>query len=85
MYCFDCLLERVGLNAESVGYRYFNFGGKAMYLAGFKELLSLSEEEVVFRLKNRQSIYIVGERLFLKEMDTEMVMITGEINSVEVR
>ena len=85
MYCFDCLLERAGLGVQGVGYRYLNFGGKVVYLAGFSELLSLSEEGVVFRLKNRQSISIMGEKLNLKEMDTEMVMITGEIKSVEVK
>ena len=85
MYCFDCLLERAGVGIQSGSYRYLNFGGKVVYLAGFSELLSLTEEGVVFRLKNRQSIFVFGEKLNLKEMDAEIVMITGEIKSIEVK
>ena len=85
MYSFDSLLDGSGLVSSGVQYRYMNFGGKAFYLAGFKEILLLSPECVVFRLKDRGQISISGENLSLQEMDTEMVMVTGVIRLVEVK
>ena len=85
MHSFDGLLDRVGILSASVDYRYFNFGGKALYLAGFSELLELSQEIVVFRLKGGKRITIKGYNLALSEMDKEIVIIVGKILIVEVQ
>ena len=85
MYKFDELLERAGLLSSSISYRYMNFGGKVVYLAGFKEILQLNSENIIFRLKDKGRISIMGEGLSIKEMDTEIVMVTGLIHTVEVQ
>lgn len=77
------LLSRVSLNAEDVGFRYLNLGGKVLYLIGFKSVVKFSSEEITVKINNSTLVTVSGSGLYIKEMDATSVMICGVIKAVE--
>lgn len=65
------------------GYNLVNINGKAIYVEGHKGLVSLSEETVRFKVKDK-IISVEGEFLKLKILSSVTLSITGEINSISI-
>ena len=64
-------------------YKIINLGGKALYVQGYKSIDKFSDISIILKIKNA-SIFIKGERLNIKELDSSCLFITGIIKSTEV-
>lgn len=71
MNCVDC----------SFNYRIVNLGGKCVYLEGFKSVINLSENEILFQVKNK-AVSVEGKDLKIKYLDKTTCVINGEISGV---
>ena len=65
------------------GYNIVNINGNAVYVEGQKGLVSLSDSQIIFKVKNK-IITVLGSNLSLKEMSLETLSIVGVINKIEV-
>lgn len=65
------------------GYNLVNINGKAIYVEGHKGLISLSNEMVRFRVKEKV-ISILGKNLKLKIMSSITLSVTGEIQNINI-
>lgn len=65
------------------GYNIVNINGNAVYVEGQRGLVSLSDSQIIFKVKNK-IITVLGSNLFLKEMSLETLSIVGVINKIEV-
>ncbi len=65
------------------GYNLVNINGKAIYVEGHKGLVSLSEQMVKFRVKDK-IISVEGEDLKLKILSSVTLSITGEIKNINI-
>ena len=77
------LLSQISLTSENIGFRYLNLGGRVLYLIGFKSVIKFSGTVITFKIDNTTIISVIGENLYIKEMDTNSAMICGWIKSVE--
>ena len=50
----------------------------------YKGIVVFSDKQMVFKLKNRKTLMIVGKELSIIEMDEASALIGGEIISLEV-
>lgn len=65
------------------GYNIVNLNGKAIYVEGHRGILSLSEEIISFRVKDK-IVSVLGKGMYLKMFSPNTLSITGEIKCVEV-
>ena len=65
-------------------YKIINIGGKALYVQGYKSIEKFSDINIVLKIKNG-SIFIKGEKLFVKELDSSSIYIVGTITGIEVQ
>ncbi len=71
----------IGCVADS--YRYYNLGGKAVYVENFKRINTFSSSEIILKLKQGM-IKIFGENLYIKELNKNSLLVWGIIKGVEV-
>ena len=64
-------------------YKFINFGGKKVYVQGFKNLLSFNEENIVLKVENAE-LTITGKTLKIEELGSSSILVCGEIVSVRV-
>lgn len=64
-------------------YNIVNMSGKAVYAEGQKGLLMLSDDQVMFKVKNK-IVSIYGKKLKLKDMTSQTLCVVGEIERIEV-
>ena len=64
-------------------YRYYNLGGKAVYVENFKRINTFSNSEIILKLK-KGMIKILGENLYIKELNKNSLLVWGTIKGVEV-
>ena len=64
-------------------YRYTNIGGKMIYLEGQRGIITLTNDEISFKLKNK-TFTIKGADLFIKYYDNNTALVYGSIVSVVV-
>ena len=64
-------------------YRYYNLGGKAVYVENFKRINTFSSSEIILKLKHGM-IKIFGENLYIKELNKNSLLVWGTIKGVEV-
>ncbi len=82
---FDEISKMTNLPLELInqGYRYVNFAGKSLYVAGYKKIIVLSKDEVVLKLpKGRMKV--VGQDMVIKDLNLSQLILVGKIISVEV-
>lgn len=65
------------------GYNLVNINGKAVYVEGHRGLVSLSDEMVRVRVKEKV-ISISGKNLKLKIMSSVTLSVAGEIQSIAI-
>lgn len=75
--------QMLGLKSlkEPFSYQIINFGGRAVYAEGFKNILSLTETEIVLGLKKGR-IVISGSDLMIEELEENTVAVKGVITAV---
>ena len=64
-------------------YRYYNLGGKVVYIENFVRVNTFSKTEIVLKLK-RGMIKVLGENLAIEELNKASLIIKGLIKGVEV-
>lgn len=82
---FDEISKMTNLPLDLInqGYRYVNFAGKSLYVAGYKKIIVLSKDEVVLKLpKGRMKV--VGQDMVIKDLNLSQLILVGKIISVEV-
>lgn len=62
-------------------YRYINIGGKLVYIEGQNGILSLSKEEISFKVRKKVCT-IKGSDLYIKYYDNSTAVVCGSIISV---
>ena len=77
------LLLVVGLVLSSATLAFANENEISVYVEGQKGLISLMEDQIVFRVKNK-IVSVYGKDLKLKEMSLGTLSISGEIDKIEV-
>ncbi len=80
---FSEIKEQLKLPDFDGGYNLVNINGKCVYVEGHKGLISISDNLVMFRVKNK-IISVYGEDLKLKILSSATLSIAGEISKVEV-
>lgn len=69
---------------NAFAYKIINLGGKTLYVQGYKSIDKFSNTSIILKIKNA-SIFIKGEKLSIKELDSSCLYVTGEIKSFEVQ
>lgn len=80
---FSEIKKELKLPEVDGGYNLVNINGKAVYVEGHKGLLSLAQEQVMFKVKGK-IVTVIGKDLKLKEMSSATLSICGEIEKIEV-
>ena len=79
---FMAEIEKLMNGAQcSLNYRVVNLGGKSVYIEGFKSVVSLTDTEMIFQLKNN-SVVVAGKNLKIKYLDKFTCVIEGAISGV---
>lgn len=78
---FDFFNELTDFKNVVNDYRYTVIGGEIIYVQGFKEIVSFSNEMVLLRL-NKNSLKIYGKNLIIKELNKTSISVNGKIDSV---
>ncbi len=82
MSFFSEAASMLGLDAAkiSAGYQFINYNGEAVYIEGFKRVVSISDAEMIFELKGGR-IVLKGEGLYVFLLESTTVIIKGKIVS----
>ena len=70
------------MTSTITGYKYVNLAGKLLYVQGYKDILSFSQEDVTLKLKDGE-LKIKGKNLNIKELNLNSIVIEGKIAIVE--
>lgn len=81
---FSDILEKSGLEISSVldGFRLINFSNRAVYLEGFLKVVTFENTNISFKMK-KGILKINGEDLVIKNLNTNTVLVCGNIGLVE--
>ena len=79
----ESVFSKLGFGDEITPYpfRYTVLGGKAAVIEGIKEILSLSDEEIVFSV-GKSLLKIRGSGLAVKKYGGREVTVTGVVTGV---
>ena len=80
---FSEIKKELKLQDFEGGYNIVNLNGKAIYIEGQKGLISLSDAQIMVKVKEK-IISVIGNDLKLKEITKETISIIGEITKTEV-
>ena len=64
-------------------YRYYNIGGKAVYIENFIKIIAFSKEEIILKFK-KGMFKVTGSELKIVELNKGSMLISGSIKGVEV-
>ena len=81
---FSDIIEKIGLEESSVldGFRLVNFSNRAVYLEGFIKIVTFENTNISFKMK-KGVLKINGEDLVIKNLNTNTVLVCGNIGQVE--
>ena len=65
-------------------YKILNLGGKETYIMGIKKIVKFQLEEIVVKLKNNELLSVQGAGMFLKEISSGGILISGEIKVIMI-
>ena len=75
------ITQELGITLKE--YRYINIGGKMVYVEGQNGILTLSRDEISFKLR-KKTCTIKGSDLYIKYYDNSTAVVCGSIVSVVV-
>ena len=83
MSFFSEVARAMGLDSIKIanGFQIINYSGEAVYVEGFTQVLSISDEEIALKLK-KGKIVVAGEDLIVSTLEKGSVIIMGKINEV---
>ena len=65
-------------------FKYVNFNGEVFYFQNFKNIITISSEEIILKLNSGEAS-ICGENLIINEISHKFICLTGKITKVEVK
>lgn len=68
----------------SLGYSYVNYNGNAVYIEGFKKVLSVEGDCLKFLVGKKEILTVSGSDLAIFLLEKNTIMIKGLIKSIEV-
>ncbi len=77
------IFNSLDLSITSNEYRYYNLGGKAVYIENFIKIITFSKEEIILKLK-KGMFKVTGFELKIVELNKGSMLISGSIKGVEV-
>lgn len=81
MFSFlDDIAQKTGLPFDILnnGFRVINFNNKSVYIEGFLNILMFEKDLIKIKLK-KGLIELEGENLKIKNMDTQSIVVSGNI------
>lgn len=84
LFMVEEILNRAGIELDSIGYRYINLGGRVVYIMGYINILDFGQDIMVFSLSQNRKLVIAGADMDIAEMDDTGVIVRGSIRSIEV-
>ncbi len=81
---FSEMVEKSGIPMDTIlnGFRVVNLSNKMVYIEGFLKIVSFEGEFVNLKMK-KGMLKVVGENLKIKNLNTNTVLICGNVFSVE--
>ena len=82
---FENISKDTGLDIDILKgeYQIFNFGGKSVYIANFKNIITFNEQCIKLKL-NKGIVNILGQNLYIKELNCNTIVVNGIIKNIEV-
>lgn len=80
---FSEIKKELKLPTFEGGYNLVNVDGRVVYVEGHRGLVSLADEKVMFKVKDK-IITVTGKELKLKILSSVTLSITGEIESINL-
>ena len=82
---FESIAKDSGVDIDILksGYQIYNFGGKSAYIANFKSIITFSDQCIKLKL-SKGVVNIYGQNLFIKELNTNTIIVNGLIKNIEV-
>lgn len=81
---FKEISEKIDFDHDLINeFNIVNMSGKALYVEGHKGVTSISSEMVAFKIK-RGRVVIEGDKLTLKELSQNTILLQGKIKKVEI-
>lgn len=77
------IFNSLDMSITSNEYRYYNLGGKAVYIENFIKIIAFSKEEIILKLK-KGMFKVTGSELKIVELNKGSMLISGSIKGVEV-
>ena len=77
------IFNSLDISITSNEYRYYNIGGKAVYIENFIKIIAFSKEEIILKLK-KGMFKVTGSELKIVELNKGSMLISGSIKGVEV-
>ena len=71
------------LSVINGGFRVINLSNKAVYIEGFTGLIDVDSSEIGIKLK-KGIIKLNGDNLKIKNMNTETLLVVGDIRQIEM-
>lgn len=80
---FNELTSSLNLEFDAVGsFNLVNISNKIVYIEGQKQILKISSEQVIVKVKNGE-IHITGQDLVIKRITNTTLTIIGKIKQIE--
>jgi len=77
------IFNSLDMSITSNEYRYYNLGGKAVYIENFIKIIAFSKEEIILKLK-KGMFKVTGSELKIVELNKGSMLISGSVKGVEV-
>ena len=81
-FVFEFINELKDLSKIETSYRYQNYGGKLLVVQGHKDILLMTGEQIVLKLK-KGDLSIKGNNLGVDELSPNSIIIKGSIINIE--
>lgn len=65
-------------------FKYVNFNGEVFYFQNFKDIITISSEEIILKLFAGE-VSISGKNLKINEISHKFISLSGQIVKVEVK
>jgi len=82
---FDEIIEKSELPIDLLngGFRIVNFSNKCVYVENYVNIVDFCREQITVKLK-KGIIKFIGKNLMIKNLNLECLMITGQIDNLEI-
>lgn len=81
---FKEIAQKIDVEQDLINeFNIVNMSGKAVYIEGHKGVTLISSEMISFKIKNGR-VVVEGDKLSLKELSQNTILLQGKIKKVEI-